>query len=77
MQGTHPPAPPDPGCSTTLARAEARGRQVLLYAPHGPLGGSFLCSRCGASALQPDLLMHADGCLYGTTLPAPAPGALP
>ena len=55
----------DPGAAqTTLARAEAHGRQVLLYAAEGPLGGSFLCFRCGASALQPVLLQHAGSCPY-------------
>lgn len=47
-----------------LARAEHRGKQVLLYAPNGPLGGVFVCSRCGASELQPDLLDHRADCLY-------------
>lgn len=47
-----------------LARAEAHGRQLLLYAPDGPLGGSFVCFRCGASALQPVLLQHAQTCPY-------------
>lgn len=50
--------------NTTLARAEAHGRQLLLYAAEGPLGGSFLCFRCGASALQPVLLQHAPTCPY-------------
>jgi hypothetical protein len=55
-----------------LARAEARGRQLLLYAAEGPLGGSFVCFRCGASALQPVLLQHTVDCLYGGPDPSPA-----
>lgn len=47
-----------------LAHAEDRGKQVLLYAPQGPIGGVFVCSRCGAAALQPDLLDHRGDCLY-------------
>lgn len=47
-----------------LARAESRGRQVLLYAPDGPLGGTFTCSRCAASAWQPDLLDQGTACRY-------------
>ncbi|MEO7056791.1 MAG: hypothetical protein ABI281_04365 [Caldimonas sp.] len=47
-----------------LARAEDRGKQILLYAPHGPLGGVFACSRCGAGGLQPDVLDHRADCLY-------------
>ncbi len=47
-----------------LARAENRGKHVLLYAPQGPLGGFFACSRCGASELQPDLLDHRADCPY-------------
>ena len=43
---------------------ELRGRQLLLYAPAGPIGGSFICSRCGALAFQPDLIGHRPGCLY-------------
>ena len=63
---TAPRRAPDPGAAhTLLARAEAHGRQVLLYAAEGPLGGSFLCFRCGATALQPVLLQHASTCPYG------------
>jgi len=47
-----------------LVRAERRGKQVLLYAAHGPLGGAFACARCGASELQPDLLAHRADCPY-------------
>ena len=67
------PAPHDTGDQAreaALARAEARGKQVLFYAPQGPLGGLFVCSRCGASALQPDLLGHRADCLYAS---APRP----
>lgn len=59
-----PSAPIDSARETALTRAEERGKQVLLYAPQGPLGGLFVCTRCGASALQPDLLDHRDDCLY-------------
>ena len=48
----------------TLLRAEARGKQVLLYTPDGSLGGLFVCSHCGASAFQPDLLDHPVDCPY-------------
>ena len=54
----------DPARNTALARAETRGKQVLVYSPHGPLGGEFVCSRCGASALQPDLIDHLPDCPY-------------
>ena len=66
------PAPPalKPASDPTLSAAEARGKQMLLYEPAGPLGGSFTCARCGAVALQPDLLLHAAGCRYaGSGLP--------
>jgi len=53
-----------PSRESELARAEDRGKQVLLYAPHGPLGGVFACSRCGAIELQPDLLDHRADCPY-------------
>ena len=53
-----PPRAPVP------AGAEARGKQVLLYEPLGPLGGTFTCSRCGAAALQPDLLDLRPDCAY-------------
>lgn len=59
------PATASPGpADSVLARAEAHGRQLLLYAAEGPLGGSFLCFRCGASALQPVLLQHSRTCPY-------------
>lgn len=67
------PPSTDPSLSThshenELARAERRGKQVLLYAPHGPIGGVFACSRCGASGLQPDLLEHRVDCPYRSPL---------
>ncbi len=49
------------------AEARARlavGRQLLLYAPQGPLGGTFSCPVCGTAGMQPDLLDHAAQCLY-------------
>ena len=55
---------PPPLRESELARAEHRGKQVLLYAPHGPIGGVFVCSRCGTAALQPDLLDHRGDCPY-------------
>jgi hypothetical protein len=58
---------PPPSREANLARAEQRGRQVLLYAPDGPMGGSFACTRCIATALQPDLLVHREGCPYRGT----------
>ena len=58
-----------PQRAEALARAEERGKQVLLYAPNGPLGGIFVCSRCGASAWQPDLLDHRADCAYRTPPP--------
>lgn len=61
------PLVPAPSREIELARAEGRGKQVLLYAPRGPLGGSFACSRCGASELQPDLLDHRADCPYRST----------
>lgn len=66
------PAPPvsPRACEQVLAEAEVRGKQMLLYEPVGPLGGNFTCVRCGAVALQPDLLTHAAGCRYaGSGLP--------
>ncbi|MEP7302241.1 MAG: hypothetical protein ABI699_11985 [Caldimonas sp.] len=57
------PVPTSPR-EAELARAEGRGRQVLLYVPEGPLGGAFTCTRCAATALQPDLLDHQAGCSY-------------
>ncbi len=52
------------GREAALVRAEARGKQVLLYTPDGSLGGIFVCSHCGASAFQPDLLNHPADCPY-------------
>ncbi len=59
-----------PALATALQRAEAHGKQVLYYTPHGMLGGTFVCARCGATAIQPDLLAHALACPYaaGPTL---------
>jgi len=57
-------APLAPSRESELARAEHRGKQVLLYAPRGPIGGVFVCSRCGVAALQPDLLDHRGDCPY-------------
>jgi hypothetical protein len=50
-QGPTPPTPPP-------------GSQLLTYAPEGPLGGTFTCTRCGARAWQPDLLDHTPDCAY-------------
>jgi hypothetical protein len=44
--------------------AKAQGRQILFYAPAGLLGGTFSCSRCGASGRQPDGIDHARDCRY-------------
>ena len=46
----------------------AQGRQILFYAPKGLLGGTFTCSRCGASGPQPDLIEHARDCSYALPL---------
>jgi hypothetical protein len=46
----------------------AQGRQILFYAPKGLLGGTFTCSRCGASEQQPDLIEHARDCSYALPL---------
>ena len=46
------------------AAAAAQGRQVLFYAAAGLLGGTFTCSRCGASGSQPDVIDHAGKCAY-------------
>jgi hypothetical protein len=48
------------------AISKAQGRQILFYAPQGLLGGTFTCSRCGASGPQPDVIDHARDCSYGT-----------
>ena len=50
------------------------GKQLLVYRPHGLLGGTFVCSRCGAAALHPDLLTHARDCIYFGDLRDPEPG---
>jgi hypothetical protein len=46
----------------------AQGRQILFYAPSGLLGGTFTCSRCGASGQQPDLIGHGRECSYALPL---------
>ena len=56
-----------PGFATYPALA-AQGRQILFYAPNGLLGGTFTCSRCGASAQQPDLIEHDRDCSYALPL---------
>ncbi len=50
--------------STTNPLVAAQGRQILFYAPNGLLGGTFTCSRCGASGQQPDLIEHGRDCSY-------------
>jgi hypothetical protein len=35
---------------------KAQGRQILFYAPAGLLGGTFTCSRRGATGRRPDLI---------------------
>jgi hypothetical protein len=45
-------------------RAETRGDWVLLYTSLGPLGGRLMCWRCGAEAVQPDLIEHRLDCDY-------------
>ena len=49
-------------------------RQLLLYAPSGPIGGTFICSRCGAAALQPDLIGHGRDCIYAAASDCAPPG---
>lgn len=60
------PAAPHPAAARRHAEAlaEVHGQQLLLYTPDGLLGGRFICSRCRAVALQPDLLRHGDACPY-------------
>ena len=53
-----------PPSGHSLDEAERRGKQVLLYQPEGLLSGVFTCARCGAVAVQPDLLLHATNCRY-------------
>jgi hypothetical protein len=60
MSDTRPPAVV---AASPIARAE--GRQILFYAPAGLLGGTFTCSRCGATGRQPDVIEHARECTYG------------
>ena len=38
------------------------GRQLLIYQPDGPLGGTFSGTHCPAQAWQPDFQQHAPGC---------------
>lgn len=68
MPSKFAPGTDAPPSVQTLDEAEQRGKQVLLYQPEGVLSGVFTCARCGAVAVQPDLLMHASECRY-------APGA--
>jgi hypothetical protein len=58
------PAPPARRAPLAPVRVDAADTQVLLYQPSGPIGGTFICSRCGAAALQPDLLDHRGDCEY-------------
>lgn len=46
------------------AGAPQPGQWLLLYAPDGPLGGTFTCTECRAQAWQPDLLDHTPACAY-------------
>ena len=54
------------GQAGAASRAKGRGadKQVLVYEPSGPIGGTFVCSRCGAAAPHPDLLGHRPECPY-------------
>lgn len=54
------PLPGRPGAGSTRPRPGQR--QLLVYTPDGPLGGTFTCLACAAQAWQPDLLDHAPGC---------------
>ncbi len=56
-----------PGFPTNPVVA-AQGRQILFYASNGLLGGTFTCSRCGASGPQPDLIGHGRDCSYALPL---------
>jgi hypothetical protein len=53
-----------PAADATGARLDPRRKQVLLYEPSGPIGGTFICACCGAAALQPDLIAHRPDCRY-------------
>ncbi len=57
--------------SATNPVVAAQGRQILFYAPNGLLGGTFTCSRCGASGPQPDLIEHGRDCSYALPLSGP------
>jgi hypothetical protein len=58
-------SPSRPPASVENPIVNAQGRQILFYAPAGLLGGTFTCSRCGATGRQPDLIDHARDCSYG------------
>ena len=63
------PAPPTPDASSAAAAAppaaaRALRRQLLVYTPDGPVGGTFTCTQCQAQGWQPDLLDHAALCPY-------------
>lgn len=67
-----PSVPPPPAGAAPVRglRLWHAGRQLLIYQPDGPVGGTFTCTRCAAQAWQPDLLPHAPGCPFG---PPPQP----
>lgn len=72
-----PPAPPRAvGAPARPGTLLAPDRQLLVYQPDGPLGGTFSCPLCGAQAWQPDLLDHAPACPYRRA-DAPAAGPVP
>lgn len=69
------PAPLNPDASsaaaaTPLVPARTRGRQLLVYTPDGPVGGTFTCTQCQAQGWQPDLLDHAALCPYRAPMTA-------
>ena len=71
-----PPSVPPPPAGAAQVRGPRlwhAGRQLLIYQPDGPVGGTFTCTRCAAQAWQPDLLPHAPGCPFGTP-PQPVTG---
>ncbi len=76
MATRQPPTPPTapPAMPTAAAGLPARllpGQQLLIYAPEGPLGGTFTCVHCRAQAWQPDLLEHAAHCPARWAAPPP------